>query len=185
MRSQRNELHIYSFTGCFPPQPRASSKSKYSGRKCISRTCDMHFRPHAHTFTHIRGGPDRQVSPTRQQRSCQRVTASFTTPSGYDTTPPYPRTPSNTVHRQRGTLLSTWRSSVPRDSRIMKLLQLALAATLLPLALAASSPPSGSITVGPSGSGAKYTSLSSALADTSSNVYFVYSGTYGGQHYIT
>jgi pectinesterase len=37
--------------------------------------------------------------------------------------------------------------------------------------LCANSPPSGSITVGPGG---KYTTLSEALTDTSSNVYFVY-----------
>ncbi|KAG8733734.1 hypothetical protein FRC10_012150 [Ceratobasidium sp. 414] len=39
-------------------------------------------------------------------------------------------------------------------------------------ALCASSPPSGAITVGPGG---KYSTLTAALADTSSNVYFVYS----------
>ncbi|KAH7097453.1 pectin lyase fold/virulence factor [Auriculariales sp. MPI-PUGE-AT-0066] len=58
-------------------------------------------------------------------------------------------------------------------------------AALAQLATAASSPPSGSITVGPSGSGAKYTTLTSALADTSSNVIFVYSGTYTGQTLIS
>jgi len=145
----------------------------------------MHLRLHGLTFIHLSSVPDRQVSPTRQQRSCQRVTTSFTIPACcvYD-----PRFPSNTAHHQRNTLLFRGYILPTRplkDSRTMKFLQLALTAMLLPLALAASSPPSGSITVGPSGSGAKYTSLSSALADTSSNVYFVYSGTYSGQHYIT
>ncbi|CAE6521679.1 unnamed protein product [Rhizoctonia solani] len=42
----------------------------------------------------------------------------------------------------------------------------------------ASSPPSGAITVG---SGGKYSTLSAALQDTSSNVYFVYAGTYTEQ----
>ncbi|KZV88933.1 putative pectinesterase precursor [Exidia glandulosa HHB12029] len=55
----------------------------------------------------------------------------------------------------------------------------------LVLALAASSPPSGSITIGASGTGAKYTSLAAALKDTSSNVYFIYSGSYTGQAVIS
>ena len=38
-------------------------------------------------------------------------------------------------------------------------------------ALSASSPPSGAITVGPGG---KYSTLTAALADTSSSVYFIY-----------
>ncbi|KAJ1311106.1 hypothetical protein OPQ81_009607 [Rhizoctonia solani] len=42
----------------------------------------------------------------------------------------------------------------------------------------ASTPPSGAITVG---SGGKYSTLSAALQDTSSNVYFVYAGTYKEQ----
>ncbi|CAE6423485.1 putative pectinesterase A OS=Neosartorya fischeri (strain ATCC 1020 / DSM 3700 / FGSC A1164 / NRRL 181) GN=pmeA PE=3 SV=1 [Rhizoctonia solani AG-1 IB] len=42
----------------------------------------------------------------------------------------------------------------------------------------ASSPPSGAITVG---SGGKYSTLSAALKDTSSNVYFVYAGSYKEQ----
>ncbi|KAG8681467.1 hypothetical protein FRC11_001086, partial [Ceratobasidium sp. 423] len=42
----------------------------------------------------------------------------------------------------------------------------------------ASSPPSGAITVG---SGGKYSTLSAALQDTSSNVYFVYAGSYKEQ----
>jgi pectinesterase len=50
------------------------------------------------------------------------------------------------------------------------------------LALAYSSPPSGAITVG---SGGKYSTISAALKDTSSSVYFVYSGTYAEQVYIT
>ncbi|KAH7099561.1 pectin lyase fold/virulence factor [Auriculariales sp. MPI-PUGE-AT-0066] len=62
---------------------------------------------------------------------------------------------------------------------------LATLGALIQLAAAVSSPPSGSITVGPSGSGAKYTSLTSALADTSSNVIFVYNGTYTGQTLIS
>ncbi|KAG8733013.1 hypothetical protein FRC11_009287 [Ceratobasidium sp. 423] len=53
-----------------------------------------------------------------------------------------------------------------------------LASGLFSVVLAASSPPSGSITVG---SGGKYATLAEALADTSSDVYFVYSGTYTGQ----
>ncbi|CAE6429524.1 unnamed protein product [Rhizoctonia solani] len=48
--------------------------------------------------------------------------------------------------------------------------------------LAASSPPAGSITVGSKG---KYQTLAAALKDTSSNTYFVYSGTYTGQTTIT
>jgi len=51
-------------------------------------------------------------------------------------------------------------------------------------AVALSRPPTGSITVGSVASGAQYTTLTEALADTSSNVIFVYSGTYGGQHFI-
>ncbi|CAE6423510.1 unnamed protein product [Rhizoctonia solani] len=47
---------------------------------------------------------------------------------------------------------------------------------------AASSPPSGSITVG---KGGKYATLTEALADTSSDVYFVYAGTYTGQTSIS
>ncbi|KAG8763529.1 hypothetical protein FRC11_002042 [Ceratobasidium sp. 423] len=47
---------------------------------------------------------------------------------------------------------------------------------------AASSPPSGSITIGSKG---KYKTLADALKDTSSNTYFVYSGTYTGQTTIT
>ncbi|KAK0450389.1 pectin lyase-like protein [Desarmillaria tabescens] len=45
-------------------------------------------------------------------------------------------------------------------------------------AWAYSSPPSGAITVGSSGT---YSTLTKALADTSSSVYFIYSGTYTGQ----
>ncbi|CAE6423213.1 unnamed protein product, partial [Rhizoctonia solani] len=55
---------------------------------------------------------------------------------------------------------------------------LGLASTIL----AASSPPTGSITVGSKG---KYSTLAAALKDTSSNTYFVYSGTYTGQTTIT
>jgi hypothetical protein len=51
----------------------------------------------------------------------------------------------------------------------------ASALALFPLTLALSSPPSGAITVG---NGGKYAKLSTAMADTSSNVYFVYAGTY-------
>ncbi|KAF8310398.1 pectin lyase-like protein [Clavulina sp. PMI_390] len=47
--------------------------------------------------------------------------------------------------------------------------------------LAASSPPSGAITIG---SGGKYSTISAGLADTSSNVYFIYAGTYHEQVYI-
>ncbi|KAG8739532.1 hypothetical protein FRC10_005480 [Ceratobasidium sp. 414] len=46
--------------------------------------------------------------------------------------------------------------------------------TLAISAFCASSPPSGAITVGPGG---KYSTLSAALADTSSSVYFVYATT--------
>ncbi|KAK0225528.1 pectin lyase-like protein [Armillaria fumosa] len=45
-----------------------------------------------------------------------------------------------------------------------------------------SSPPSGAITVGNSGT---YLNLSKALGDTSSSVYFIYSGTYIGQTLIS
>ncbi|KDN51884.1 hypothetical protein RSAG8_00435, partial [Rhizoctonia solani AG-8 WAC10335] len=48
--------------------------------------------------------------------------------------------------------------------------------------LAASSPPAGSITVGSKGI---YKTLAAALKDTTSNTYFVYSGTYTGQTTIT
>ncbi|CCO28817.1 Pectinesterase OS=Aspergillus aculeatus GN=pme1 PE=2 SV=1 [Rhizoctonia solani AG-1 IB] len=48
--------------------------------------------------------------------------------------------------------------------------------------LAASSPPAGAITVGSKG---KYASLAAALKDTSSNTYFIYSGTYTGQTIVT
>lgn len=57
------------------------------------------------------------------------------------------------------------------------LLALSLLGTALSV-LAYSSPPSGAITVGTSG---KYATLTKALADTSSSVYFVYSGTYKEQ----
>lgn len=60
-----------------------------------------------------------------------------------------------------------------------------LATTLLCSALAvlsASTPPSGAITVG---SGGKYSTLTAALKDTSSSVYFVYAGTYKEQVVIT
>jgi len=61
-----------------------------------------------------------------------------------------------------------------------------LAVLVLVLAvLAFSEPPTGSITIGPVDSGANYTNLTEALEDTGSTVFFVYSGTYGGQHYIT
>jgi len=50
------------------------------------------------------------------------------------------------------------------------------------VARAASTPPSGAITVG---TGGKYSTLAAALLDTSSSVYFVYAGTYTGQAYIT
>ncbi|KAF8610777.1 pectin lyase-like protein, partial [Ceratobasidium sp. AG-I] len=46
----------------------------------------------------------------------------------------------------------------------------------------ASSPPSGAITVGSKG---KYSTLAAALKDTSSNVFFIYSGTYTAQTSIT
>ncbi|KAK0448751.1 pectin lyase-like protein [Armillaria borealis] len=49
-------------------------------------------------------------------------------------------------------------------------------------AWAYSSPPSGAITVGSSGT---YPNLSKALGDTSSSVYFIYSGTYIGQTLIS
>jgi pectinesterase len=54
--------------------------------------------------------------------------------------------------------------------------------TAVASALALSSPPSGSITVG---SGGKYSKLSDALKDTSSSVYFIYSGTYTDTAIIT
>ncbi|KZV88938.1 putative pectinesterase precursor [Exidia glandulosa HHB12029] len=47
--------------------------------------------------------------------------------------------------------------------------------------LALSKPPAGAITVGPTGSGAQYTDLNVALNDTSSNVFFVFSGTWTTQ----
>ena len=47
----------------------------------------------------------------------------------------------------------------------------ALLLSLVVSTLCASSPPSGAITVGPGG---KYSTLTAALADTSSNVYFIY-----------
>ncbi|KAG7439835.1 pectin lyase-like protein [Guyanagaster necrorhizus] len=49
-------------------------------------------------------------------------------------------------------------------------------------AWAYSSPPSGAITVGSSGT---YSTFSEALSDTSSSVYFIYSGTYTGQTLIS
>ncbi|KAG9092135.1 hypothetical protein FS749_015988 [Ceratobasidium sp. UAMH 11750] len=49
-------------------------------------------------------------------------------------------------------------------------------------ALRASSPPSGAIIVG---SGGKYSTLAAALNDPSSNIFFVYSGTYAGQTTIS
>ncbi|KAF8744491.1 Pectinesterase, partial [Rhizoctonia solani] len=53
---------------------------------------------------------------------------------------------------------------------------------LAAFAFAASSPPAGAITVGSKG---KYKTLAEALKDTSSNTYFVYSGTYTGQTIVT
>ncbi|KAF8324030.1 pectin lyase-like protein [Clavulina sp. PMI_390] len=46
---------------------------------------------------------------------------------------------------------------------------------------AASSPPSGAITIG---SGGKYSTIAAGLADTSSNVYYIYPGSYHEQIYI-
>lgn len=60
-----------------------------------------------------------------------------------------------------------------------------LASSILAFALSAlaySSPPSGAITVG---KGGKYAKLSDALKDTSSSVYFIYSGTYTDTAIIT
>ncbi|KAJ3483671.1 hypothetical protein NLI96_g6152 [Meripilus lineatus] len=55
--------------------------------------------------------------------------------------------------------------------------------SLLPLSVSGlSSPPSGSITIGPGG---KYATISSALADTSSSVYFIFAGTFKEQVTIT
>ncbi|CAE6466440.1 unnamed protein product [Rhizoctonia solani] len=59
---------------------------------------------------------------------------------------------------------------------------IAIASGLCSFVSAASSPPSGSITVG---KGGKYATLAEALADTSSNIYFIYSGTYTGQTSIS
>ncbi|CAE6446520.1 unnamed protein product [Rhizoctonia solani] len=59
---------------------------------------------------------------------------------------------------------------------------IAIASGLCSFVSAVSSPPSGAITVG---KGGKYSTLAEALADTSSNVYFVYSGTYTGQTTIS
>ncbi|KAJ1309992.1 hypothetical protein OPQ81_006749 [Rhizoctonia solani] len=58
------------------------------------------------------------------------------------------------------------------------LLVVALTGGFCSSVLAASSPPSGSITVG---NGGKYGTLAEALKDTSSDLYFVYAGTYTGQ----
>ncbi|KAF8599775.1 pectin lyase-like protein [Ceratobasidium sp. AG-I] len=55
--------------------------------------------------------------------------------------------------------------------------------SIVPGSLGLYSPPSGSITVG--GTSGKYSTLAAALKDTSSNVYFVYSGIYTGQVVIT
>jgi pectinesterase len=57
-----------------------------------------------------------------------------------------------------------------------------LALSLGRFALAYNSPPTGAITVG---SGGTYATISAALKDTSSSVYFVYAGTYAEQVYIT
>jgi len=48
-------------------------------------------------------------------------------------------------------------------------------------ARSAYSPPSGAITIGPSGSGAQYTDIKTALANTSSNTYFIYAGSWTTQ----
>ncbi|KEP53084.1 pectinesterase [Rhizoctonia solani 123E] len=58
----------------------------------------------------------------------------------------------------------------------------ALASGLCSFVWAVSSPPSGSITVG---NGGKYATLAEALADSSSDVYFIYAGTYTGQTSIS
>jgi hypothetical protein len=57
-----------------------------------------------------------------------------------------------------------------------------LALSLGRFALAYNSPPTGAITIG---SGGTYATISAALQDTSSSVYFVYAGTYAEQVYIT
>ncbi|KAI0074491.1 pectin lyase-like protein [Panus rudis PR-1116 ss-1] len=54
--------------------------------------------------------------------------------------------------------------------------------TWLPFSAALSSPPSGAITIGPGG---KYSTISAALADTSSSVYFIFPGTFKEQVTIT
>ncbi|KAG8697535.1 hypothetical protein FRC08_006460 [Ceratobasidium sp. 394] len=61
-------------------------------------------------------------------------------------------------------------------------LSLGVAFALVYGALRASSPPSGAIIVG---SGGKYSTLAAALNDPSSNIFFVYSGTYAGQTTIS
>ncbi|KAG8692652.1 hypothetical protein FRC09_011058, partial [Ceratobasidium sp. 395] len=67
--------------------------------------------------------------------------------------------------------------------RLTSLLSFSVSTLSLVLsASCASSPPSGAITVG---NGGKYATLSAALKDTSSNVYFVYAGTYKDQAAIT
>ncbi|KAF8319996.1 putative pectinesterase precursor [Clavulina sp. PMI_390] len=62
------------------------------------------------------------------------------------------------------------------------LLHLATALTSVASAFAASSPPSGAVTIGPGG---KYSTIAAGLADTSSSTYFIYAGTYHEQVYIT
>ncbi|KAG8883731.1 hypothetical protein FRB98_002829, partial [Tulasnella sp. 332] len=55
----------------------------------------------------------------------------------------------------------------------------ALVLAVLPTALGQTrAVPSGAITIGKSGSGAKYSTISSALADTSSSIYYIYAGNY-------
>lgn len=74
-------------------------------------------------------------------------------------------------------------SRQPTQSKDLTMLSKVFTAILCAQAAwAYSSPPSGAITVGSSGT---YSTLSKALADTSSSVYFIYSGTYTGQTLIS
>ncbi|KAG8742867.1 hypothetical protein FRC11_014109, partial [Ceratobasidium sp. 423] len=59
---------------------------------------------------------------------------------------------------------------------------LCLAAREAPTVESRADIPTGAITIG---SGGQYSTISAALQDTSSNIYYIYSGTYNEQVYIS
>ncbi len=68
------------------------------------------------------------------------------------------------------------------SSTTVTLMLISTIAFVIGITFGACSPPPGAITVG---NGGKYSTLQAALADTSSQVYYVFSGTYNGQTVIS